>query len=154
MASNAVVFFAGVGTTFVILTAGFGSGLVFTKAAFEDTRAASRAEPRQAAPVRVILPAYGETAPSTASVPDPPHTEATLAGPEAQSTREPTPVMQVSTPDTRAVERNLRAERRKQAERRARKVAAAKAKQEMKVQTHQQPGVMAFGGDGPHFFGN
>ena len=33
MASNAIVFFAGVGTTFAILTAGFSGGLVFTKAA-------------------------------------------------------------------------------------------------------------------------
>jgi hypothetical protein len=48
----------------------------------------------------------------------------------------------------------LRAERRKQAERKARKVAAARARQEMKAQTHQAPGVMAFGGDSPHFFGN
>ena len=64
MASNAVVFFAGVGTTFVILTAGFSSGLVFTKAAFDDTRAATRADPRPPPSVRVILPAYGEPAPS------------------------------------------------------------------------------------------
>ena len=41
----------------------------------------------------------------------------------------------------------MRAERRKQAERKARKVAAARARQEMKAQTHQAPGVMAFGGD-------
>ena len=49
MASNAVVFFAGVGTTFVILTAGFSSGLVFTKAAFDDTRAANPGRPETAA---------------------------------------------------------------------------------------------------------
>ena len=49
MASNAVVFFAGVGTTFVILTAGFSSGLVFTKAAFDDTRAAYPGRPETAA---------------------------------------------------------------------------------------------------------
>jgi hypothetical protein len=30
MASNALVFLAGIGTTFVILTAGFGAGWVFT----------------------------------------------------------------------------------------------------------------------------
>jgi hypothetical protein len=149
MASNAVAFFAGVGTTFVILTAGFSSGLVFTKAAFDDTRAPIRADPRPPPSVRVILPAYGEP------VSDQPQTEATLTTPETQSVRQaPTPVAQASTPDPRTVERNLRAERRKQAERKARKVAAARARQEMKAQTHQAPRVMAFGGDSPHFFGN
>ena len=69
MASNAVVFFAGVGTTFVILTAGFGSGLVFTKAAFEDTRVPARADTRPPPSVRVILPAYGEPAQGAASQP-------------------------------------------------------------------------------------
>lgn len=155
MASNAVLFFAGVGTTFVILTAGFGSGLVFTKAAFDDTRAPARGDLRPPPSVRVVLPAYGEPASSAAPVPDQPRTEATLAIPEAKTGREAsTPVAQVSTPDPRTVERNLRAERRKQAERKARKVAAAKARQEMKAQTQQPPSVMAFGGDGPHFFGN
>src|SRR4051794_41878625 len=38
MASHAIAFFAGVGTTFAILTAGFSGGLVFTKAAVEDRR--------------------------------------------------------------------------------------------------------------------
>ena len=155
MASNAVVFFAGVGTTFVILTAGFSSGLVFTKAAFDDTRADTRADPRPPPSVRVILPAYGEPAPSAIPVSDQPQTEATLATPEAQTVREaPTPAAHVSAPDPRTVERNLRAERRKQAERKVRKLAAARARQEMKAQTHPAPSVMAFGGDGPHFFGN
>ena len=155
MASNAVVFFAGVGTTFVILTAGFSSGLVFTKAAFDDTRAPTRADPRPPPSVRVVLPAYGEPASSATPVSDQPQIEAMLATPDSQTAPEAsTPVTQVSAPDPRTVERNLRAERRKQAERKARKVAAARARQEMKAQTHQAPGVMAFGGDGPHFFGN
>src|SRR3954454_3444208 len=38
MASHAIAFFAGVGTTFAILTAGFSGGLVFTKAAVDDRR--------------------------------------------------------------------------------------------------------------------
>ena len=56
MASNAVVFLAGVGTTFAVLTAGFSGGLVFTKAAFEDRPAPTRADPGPAPRVRVILP--------------------------------------------------------------------------------------------------
>ena len=147
--------FAGVGTTFVILTAGFSSGLVFTKAAFDDTRAATRADPRPPPSVRVILPAYGEPAPSAIPVSDQPQTEAMLATPNVQTAPEAsTPVTQVFAPDPRTVERNLRAERRKQAERKARKVAAAKARQEMKAQTQHPSSVMAFGGDSPHFFGN
>jgi hypothetical protein len=151
MASNAVVFFAGVGTTFVILTAGFGSGLVFTKAAFDDARAPARSDLRPLPSVRVVLPAYGEPALSAT----PASTEATPATPEAQTVREASaPVAQVSTPDPRIVERNLRVERRKQAERKARKVAAAKARQDMKSLTQQPPSVMAFSGDNPHLFGN
>jgi hypothetical protein len=34
MASNARIFFAGVGTTFVILAIGFGGGLMLAKSAF------------------------------------------------------------------------------------------------------------------------
>jgi hypothetical protein len=155
MASNAVVFFAGVGTTFVILTAGFSSGLVFTKAAFDDTRAPARGDPRPPPSVRVVLPAYGEPASSAAPVADQPRIEAMLATPNSQTAPEAsTPVTQVFAPDPRTVERNLRAERRKQAERKARKVAAAKARQETKAPIQQPPSVMAFGGDGPHFFGN
>jgi hypothetical protein len=155
MASNTAVFFAGAGTTFVILTAGFSGGLVLTKAAFDDRPAPSRADARQPQPIRVILPAYGEPTPNSTSVSEQPQTETPAARPEAPQVREtPVPVAQVSTPDPRTVERQLRAERRKQAERKARKIAAARARQEMKAQVHQEPGIMAFGGDGPHFFGN
>jgi hypothetical protein len=31
---------------------------------------------------------------------------------------------------------------------------AARAKQQMEAQTRQEPGIMAFGGDGPRLFGN
>ena len=153
MASNAVVFFAGVGSTFVILTAGFSSGLAFTKAAFDDTRAPARVDLRPPPSVRVVLPAYGEPASSAAPVIDEHRTA--LAMPEAQPVREASkPVAQVSMPDPKTVEANLRAERRKQAERKARKVAAAKARQDMIVQNQLPPRVMAFGGDGPHLIGN
>lgn len=156
MASNALVFLAGVGTTFVILTAGFSGGLVFTKAAFEDKPAPHRADRGPPPGVRVILPAYAEPAPGNPSVPEQSQTEAQAAKPGVQPVREaPTPVAPVSKLDTRTAERQLMVERRRQAERKARKIAAARAKQQqMEARTRQEPGIMAFGGDGPNLFGN
>jgi hypothetical protein len=155
MASNALVYLAGVGTTFAILTAGFSGGLVFTKAAFDQRPAPSRTDPGPSPRVRVVLPAYSEPAPSTKSVPDQSQTEASAVKPEVQPVREaPTSSAQAPKPDTRTAERQLRAERRRQAERKARKIAAARAKQPIEAQTRQEPGIMAFGGDSPHSFGN
>lgn len=155
MASNALVFLAGAGTTFVILTAGFSGGWVFTRAAFDDRPAPTRADPGPLPRMRVILPAYAEPAPSAPSVPDPSQTEASAAKLEVQPVREaPIPVAEVSKPDPRTAERQLRVERRRQAERKARKIAAARAKQQMEAQTRQEPGIMAFGGEGPRLFGN
>ena len=129
MASNALAFFAGVGTTFVIITAGFSGGLVFTKAAFEDRPVPPRADP--GARVRVILPAYAEPAPVTPSVPEQSQTEAQAANPEVQPVREaPTPVAQVSKPDPSTAERQLRVERRRQAERKARMVKTTDAEKQ------------------------
>jgi hypothetical protein len=154
MASNTLVFLAGVGTTFVILTAGFSGGWVFTKAAFDDRPGPTRADPGPLPRVRVILPAYAEPAPGTPSVPEQSQIEAQAAKPEVQPVREPPTLAQVSKPDPSTAERQLRVERRRQAERKARKIAAARAKQQMEAQTRQEPGIMAFGGDGPRLFGN
>jgi hypothetical protein len=155
MASNALVFLAGVGTTFVILTAGFSGGLVFTKAALDDRPTPTRADPGPPPHVRVVLPAYTEPTPSTGFVPFQAETGASAAKPEMQTVREaPTPVAQVAKPDTSTAERQLRVERRRQAERKARKIAAARAKQQIEARTRQEPSIVAFGGDGPHFFGN
>ena len=148
MASNALVFLAGAGTTFVILTAGFSGGWVFTRAAFDDRPAPTRADPGPLPRMRVILPAYAEPAPSAPSVPDPSQMEASAAK------LAPIPVAEVSKPDPRTAERQLRVERRRQADRKARKIAAARAKQQMEAQTRQEPGIMAFGGEGPRLFGN
>jgi len=155
MASNALVFFAGVGTTFVFLTAGFGSGLVFTRAAFDDKPISPRSDSKMPPPVRVILPAYGEQMPAPTSVPDQPYTDAVPASAPPEPGREAqAPSAKISVPDKRKEERNLRAERRRQAEHKARRVARARARQEMiKLPSREEPGIMAFGGGG-HFFGN
>jgi hypothetical protein len=155
MASNAVVFLAGVGTTFAVLTAGFSGGLVFTKAAFEDRPAPTRADPGPAPRVRVILPAYAEPAPSLTSVSNQNQPDAPAAAKsEVQPARDaPISVAQEKT-DMRKAERQARFEARRQAERKARKIAAALAKQRMEALRREEPAMMAFGGDGPHFFGN
>ena len=154
MASNAIVFFAGVGTTFAILTAGFSGGLVFTKAAFDDRPAPNRADPVPAPRMRVILPAYAEPAPGIIAVPDPSQTDTLAAKPQVQPAQEATTaVAQVEKTDLRKAERQSRVEARRQAERKVRKIAAARAKQRLEAQRREEPAIMAFGGDSPYLFG-
>ena len=154
MASNAIVFFAGVGTTFAILTAGFSGGLVFTKAAFDDRPAPNRVDPAPAR-MRVILPAYAEPAPGIIAVPAQSQTDTPAAKPQVQPAQEATiAVAQVEKADLRKAERQSRVEARRQAERKVRKIAAARAKQRLEAQRREEPAIMAFGGDGPHLFGN
>jgi hypothetical protein len=63
MASKAGVFFAGVGTTFIILGAGFGGGLMMaTSGLKEPTGFQNRASAGPPSPVRVILPYTAEAA--------------------------------------------------------------------------------------------
>ena len=63
MASSARIFFAGVGTTFVILGVGFGGGLLMAKSALkEPTGYQARATAQPPSPARVILPASAEAA--------------------------------------------------------------------------------------------
>jgi hypothetical protein len=155
MASNAIAFFAGIGTTFAILTAGFGGGLVFTKAAFDHRPAPNRADPGPVPPVRVILPAYAEAARGIISAPDQTQTDAQTAKPDLQPAQEATKaVAQVEKADVREAERKSRVAARRQAERKARKIAAARAKQRLEAQRREEPAIMAFGGDGPPLFGN
>src|ERR1700709_2706320 len=62
MVSTARIFFAGIGTTFLIIAAGFGGGLMFAKTALHETPMQTRTASRAADPVRVILPASAEAA--------------------------------------------------------------------------------------------
>ncbi|MGY2904735.1 hypothetical protein [Bradyrhizobium sp. URHC0002] len=143
MASNAIAFFAGVGTTFAILAAGISGGLVFTKAAFDNRPALNRAGPGPAPRMRVILPAYGEPAPGFISVPDKFQTDMLTAKPDVQPAQEAVAVAQVEKADLRKAERQSRIAARRQAERKVRKMAS-----------REEPAIMAFGGDSPHLFGN
>ena len=63
MASNARIFFAGVGTTFIILGVGFIGGLMMAQSALEEpTGYRSRASSETLTPARVVLPLTTEAA--------------------------------------------------------------------------------------------
>src|SRR6476619_1233441 len=74
MASSARVFFAGVGTTFVILAAGFGGGLMLAKSAVYDAPTQTRVALPPPPPVRTILLPSAEPAPQLATEVRPPPT--------------------------------------------------------------------------------
>jgi hypothetical protein len=147
MASSGRIFFAGVGTTFVILAIGFGAGLMLAKASIEPSaRSYSSAEPLP--PVRVILPASAEPAlPSQAPV----QTADTL--PEGQRAVPLKEAQQASETDKlidraerRKAEADERGRRKKVAERKARREAARLAQeQEQQQRPKQQASILAFG---------
>ncbi|WP_156526934.1 hypothetical protein [Bradyrhizobium sp.] len=139
MASNGSIFFAGVGTTFLILGAGFGSGLFMANSALkEPTGLHSRAKEEVPAPIRVILPSSAQAAepnlvPQQAEQPVPPSPQAGAPLKEAQV-----------APDKAEKSNSKKADedkRRKRAERKARRPA------ERRNHRPQEAPVMAFGGN-------
>ena len=153
MSSNARIFFAGVGTTFVILAVGFGAGLMMASSTLPDTARRAGSTSERLAPVRVILPASAEPArppqplqpeqPTITAIPVP------ESQPQAQQVKEvqATPEKQVEKPDNRRAEAEQRERRRRSAERKAKKLATARARQQFEQQSRErEPGIMAFGG--------
>ena len=147
MASHASIFFAGVGTTFIIIGAGFGGGLIFANSAVHNLPAQTRVSSHLIHPVRVILPTTAEAAEAPqprAAVSQP------VPSPEIKAEEK-----QVEKVDTRRAEADQRERKKHAEERKARKIAAARAKRQMdaKQQVEQQrspqPGIMAFDGDAP-----
>lgn len=153
MASNARIFFAGVGTTFVILAVGFSGGLILAKSALHDRPQQVRSSPEPALGMRVILPLSSEPAIQAAE---------RTASPEPKPPVQPTQGMQapveqrVEKAAPKTVERDLKAERRRYAERRAKSIAAARAHRQLEPREQTIPGIMAFGGydSRTRFFGN
>ena len=163
MATTTGAFFAGIGTTFVVLAFGFGGGLMMAKSALHEpggyqTRAATEAP----APIRVILPNSAEAAQppqqqSTSSLPEPAQ-PAMQPAKEAQAPVE----KQIEQADTRKAEAEERERKRRYAERKARRQAEARARQQREQQQpreREDAPVMAFGGDnssrlGGGWFGN
>ena len=163
MSSNARIFFARVGTTFVVLAVGFGGGLMMASSMLQDPT--GRAPPAAAglAPVRVILPTSAEPAqPSQPAQPMAPAIPAPESVPQAQQVKEGyAPVEeQVEKPAASRAEAVEQKHLRRSAERRAKKLATARARQQLLEQQRRErePGIIAFGGDEQPrmsgFFGN
>jgi hypothetical protein len=164
MATSTGAFFAGVGTTLVFLTLGFGGGLMMARSVLhEPSGYQARTVSEAPAPVRVILPTSAEAAqppqrPQTSSLPDPEPQPGVQPAKEAQAPVE----KQVEKPDTRKAEAEERERKRRYAERKARRQAEARARQQREQQQpreREDAPIMAFGGDnsprfGGGFFGN
>lgn len=183
MASTTSIFFAGVGTSLLLIGAGFGSGLLLGQAAV-DVPQKSRTVGSQSnvpPPAKVILPAMTTASPSASQT-----VEAAApmrpAQAEPEPTAEPTPVKDVQE---QAGEREKQARQHVEREKQqaARKVAAHErrkryalqkaarrhqqgqqqqqltAQQQEMPRQSEQPRVLAFGrSEGPNqqigFFGN
>ena len=156
MASNLRIFFAGVGTTFILLGVGFGGGLMMAKSALEEPTGDRSRASSELPPARVILPSTTEAGlpphppkeqQVAAASPQPaPQTQAQPAKEFAQAPIE----QQVGKVDTRKANAEERARRKRVAERKAEQLAAERAKQQH-VEPDERPRgpVMAFGGDEP-----
>ncbi len=143
MASTARIFFAGVGTTFLILTVGFGGGLMLAKSALHDQPTPTRASSEATPSVRVILPA---SAAPPIQVSEPAASEPI---PQIQPVKEVQALVepQAQKADTKNAEREQKAERRRYAERKAKRIAAVQARKQVEPQERTEPGILAFGGD-------
>jgi type IV secretory pathway VirB10-like protein len=165
MASNAGIFFAGVGTTLIILGAGFGGGLMMATSALKEPVGYQKhiSDEPPPPPARVILPSTAEAAQppqpaqQTAAAPEPP------PPPPLQSAKEAEPAVQkqVEKVDTKKVDSEQRERRKRYAERKARRQAErAKRQQQIERGEPQDAPILAFGGDEPRrsggfgFFGN
>ena len=167
--SNAHIFFAGVGTTILLIGAGFSGGLMVAKTAMEPAPQTRAAAPDRLPPARVVLPASSE-APTT---PPPPVTEG--AGPAALPQQQAQPPIISATESARAKDREVehaekrkaeaaeREQRRRLVDRKAKREAARLAKQRQDQQQQnaspqERAPIMAFGTDEQPkmggFFGN
>ena len=148
MASNARIFFAGIGTSFVILAVGFSAGLMLARSALHDPPLPNRATSEPSPRMRVILPVSAEPALQVAAAPPAPEPQL-----QAQTVQDAPAQVAQKPPEETATKKLERTERRKRyAERKARRqaaarIAATKARQGMERQEPTQPGIMAFGND-------
>jgi outer membrane biosynthesis protein TonB len=152
MASNAGIFFAGVGTTFIILGAGFGGGVMLANSALDKpAEYQSRASAEPQSPVRVVLPAPAVAA-QPPEQPQQPQQIASAPQPQIQPVQETQPLGEKQASKTGA--KKAQAERRKRyAERKARRQAEKAKRQQSEPSDYQEAPVMAFGGDDRREFG-
>lgn len=157
MATNTSTFFAGVGTTFVVLALGFSGGMILTRTIAGPPPEQHARAPRDPS-MRVILPASAE--PAQPPQLSPMISETAPPSPTQSPVKETVlPETTVQKVDTRKAEER---ERRKQsAERKAKRLAdRAKRQQQFELsQGHEAP-IVAFDGNEPRqsggfgFFGN
>ena len=139
--SSTRVFLAGVGTTFAILVMGFGAGLLFaTTTPDRPTQFAPKTE--RSADVRVVLPPSSVPVPGVITASSTPDEQGTALPGNAMETTPVPDDREIAKRDQRRAERVRSAERRKFAERKARR-AAARARDMQRP----EPRIMAFGSD-------
>ncbi len=141
MVSRTGIFFAGAATTFIVLGAGFGGGLLMADSAFNApagarTRASS---PAPAEPARVVLPSTAEAAPAPQPVAQrEPITPEPAPAPQPQVQPEPLRDAQAPVekqPDAVEARKSDVAEkerRQRYAERKAKRIAAEHAKRQQR----------------------
>jgi hypothetical protein len=139
MASTARIFFAGVGTTFLIIGVGFSGGLLMANAALKEPALYPTKAKAEPSAIRVIMPASAEAA-------QPPLPSAPVQGAAVEAAPEPIQVTAPEKPvhivDTKKVEKEERNRRKRIAERKAkRQQARARA---LQVEPRQEPRIMAY----------
>lgn len=157
MATGAGAFFAGIGTTFVILAAGFGGGLLTARSALNEPsglqhRSIGEAPP----PVRVVLPSSAE-----AAQPSPQLAQRQTSAQPTEMPPAPEPAKQVQLPvekqvekaETRKADAEDRDRKRRYTERKARRAAEARARRDQQRAPQPEAPVMAFGGDSSSQYG-
>ena len=146
MASSARIFFAGVGTTFVILGVGFGSGLLMANSALKERSGyQARTAAELPSPVRVILPTTAEAA----QPPQPPQQtsqQVAVVDPAPELVQAVQPEKRVDKPDAKKAEADARERRKRYAERKVKR-EAARARQRLESREREAVPVMAFGGE-------
>src|SRR5215211_1646347 len=153
MVSAARISFAGMGTVFIILAIGFAGGLMLARSALKEPAGyQARANTESTTPVRVILPNSAEPAqhpqPEAAADTTPePQTPVQTSVKEVQAPTE----KQVEKVDTRKAQ--AQEHRKRYAEGKARKSAAARARQHQELWTRERSrsGIMAFRDGEPRF---
>jgi hypothetical protein len=157
MASNARIFLAGVGTTFIILGAGFGGGLLMAHSAFEETTGyRSHAPSKPLPPARVVLPTTTE-----AALPQQTPKEQVVGAPPEPAPQPQAAMMQATIEkqaekvDTRKAGAEERRWQRRFAERKVKRLTAERAKHPEQVEPdqHSQRPIIAFSGDEPRLSG-
>jgi type IV secretory pathway VirB10-like protein len=160
MRSSTRIFFAGVGTTFVILGVGFGGGLFMANSALKEPAGhQAKAKSELPTPARVILPTTAEAAqPPKQPAPQQVVAVELAPAPSPEPVKAAPSEKRVEKVDTKKAEMEVREGRKRYAERKARR-EAYRARQQVEPRAREEAPILAFGSDEPPrqsmgFFGN